>query len=380
MSTLAELEFLPETPGEITPAWLTEALGQTVTDLSQEDLGDGVGFMGDILRVDLTGEGLPDSVVIKLPKKANRVMGEMLGVYEREIMFFQEFGNTVPLRIPEVYFSQFDRDKGSENQAPILEAIDKMPLFLNKLVTVLGTLIAGAKKRRYMLVIEYLDGMAPGDQLAGLGTDGCEQVLCEIAALHSQYWDSPAIGDHFWLLPLDIDARLRHGMFMQHAEQFLSWAPASLSEKVEWLKPRGVDLMREFVANAPTTLLHCDLRLDNVLFDGERCAFIDWQLVRKGPAAYDVAYFMTSALHEEAGADDVDRILRTYHQKLNRPDYSVEQLRADYSRALLLILSNLSSVDDVELGDGRGKTMMDAWIRRLAARLDEIDLKELRYK
>ena len=41
------------------------------------------------------------------------------------------------------------------------------------------------------------------------------------------------------------------------------------------------------------------------------------------------------------------------------------------------VLSNLSSVDDVELGEGRGAQMMQAWFNRLAARCQSVDLHRL---
>jgi len=298
-----------------------------------------------------------------------------LGVYEREVLFFREFGEQVPLRILQVYFSEFDRDKGSENQAEILRKVDAMPLFLNGLINHLGRWIAGSKKRRYMLIIEFLQDMQPGDQLQGLDVAGCSQVLAEVAALHAKYWASASIENHFWLLDLDIDARLRHGIFAQHVDSFANFVPTDMSEKLDWLKPRGEQLMRQFFKGAPKTLLHCDLRLDNVVFDGDHCAFIDWQLVRAGPAAYDVAYFLTSALSEQATRQDVEAILRVYHSALGRSDYSYETLWLDYQRGLLLVLSNLTSVEQVDIGEGRGKDMMDAWMRRLAARVADVDLQ-----
>ncbi len=376
------VEYLPERPDELTADWLSRILDTPVSQVRREVLGDGVGFMGDVLRLHLEGaDTLPDSIVVKLPKVENRVMGEMLGVYEREIMFFREFGHRVPLRIPRLLYSEFDRDRGSENQTEILRRIDKLPLFFSNAISFLGNKIAAAKKRRYLLIIEFLQDMQPGDQLAGLDIDGCKQVLGEVAALHSAYWNNRAVDNHFWLLDLDIDARLRHGMFCRHVDSFLQTAPGGMADKLNWLKPRGERLTRQFVACAPKTLLHCDLRLDNVVFDGSQCAFIDWQLVRAGPAAFDVAYFLTSALDESVSTPQVKDILNTYYDVLSAADnvrgYTFDALWLDYQRGLLLVASNLSSVEQVELGDGRGQAMMDAWIRRLAARLNDVNLQQL---
>jgi Ser/Thr protein kinase RdoA (MazF antagonist) len=371
--------YLPETPQEITADWLGSALGATVSNVEQQPLGDGKGFMGDVLRLDIDTDDsrLPRSLVAKLPKKANRVFGELLGVYEREIMFFREFGESLPIRAPKLWFSEFDRDKGSEKQEDILRSLDRMPKFLGSAIGVIGTFIAARKKRRYMLLIEFFQDMQPGDQLAGLEPARCAQVLRSIAPLHQKYWQAPQLDGHFWLLPLDIDARIRHGMFLQHLDRYGTVLGERVASHLAWLRDHGEALMRTFFADAPVTLLHCDLRLDNVVFGGDECGFIDFQLVRKGPAAYDVAYFMTSAMREDASADEEETALRAYHEALAVPQYTYEEFKRDYQRALMVVLAGLAGADDVEFGNERGENMMAAWMRRLTARAANVNPADL---
>lgn len=369
---MPETVCLPETPEEISTDWLSEVLGQQVDTFSMQALGDGQGFMGDVLLIRTQGQH-PLALVAKLPKKSNRVMGELLGVYEREIMFFRSFADTLPIRAPQLYFSEFDRDKGSENQAEILRTLDKAPAFLAGIMNVAGRWIAGAKKRRYMLLIEFLDDMQPGDQLVGLDEAACHQVVRSIAPMHAQYWNSDDLNGHFWLLDLDIDARLRHGIFLKQVDAFRQVLGPELDGHLDWLVHHGETLARRFFAEAPTTLLHCDLRLDNVIFNGDDCAFIDFQLVRKGPGAYDVAYFMTSAVKKDATPAQRQNILRSYHQALDKPDYTFAALERDYQRALMMILASLSGAAQVELGNDRGQNMMAAWMRRLKACVLEVD-------
>ena len=139
--------FLPETPEQITTDWLSTVLGSEVRDVDIRALGDGQGFMGDVLLLTLDGPSpeLPSCLVAKMPKKSNRTMGEMLGVYEREVMFFRDFGSDLPIRVPRLYFSEFDRDKGSEKQGEVLRSLSRVPLFLAHLVGVIGGFIAASK-------------------------------------------------------------------------------------------------------------------------------------------------------------------------------------------------------------------------------------------
>jgi Ser/Thr protein kinase RdoA (MazF antagonist) len=368
-------EFVPDTPDALTPQWLSTVLDVEITGVSRRVLGEGQGFMGEVLRLTLESEdpAAPASMVAKLPKRANRAMGELIGVYEREIMFFRSLAREAPIRLPTLIHADFDRDRGSEHQERILRTLDRMPRVLAGLVGRLGARVAAAKDRRYVLLIEDLASMRPGDQLAGLDEQGCMQVLGAIAALHRHFWQSPRLLGHFWLVPLDVDARLRHARFKQNRERFTGVIGENLARTLTWLDTHGEALTRRFVADAPETLAHCDLRLDNVMFDGDQCAFIDWQLVRRAPAAYDVAYFLSSALHEDCDQAAERSILRHYHRALDVASYPYDSFERDYRRAMLMHLANLASADEVDFGNDRGGAMMAAWMRRLAARARNID-------
>jgi Ser/Thr protein kinase RdoA (MazF antagonist) len=113
--------------------------------------------------------------------------------------------------------------------------------------------------------------------------------------------------------------------------------------------------------------------LDNVVFTEHECAFLDFQMVRSGPAAYDVAYFISGALDENATADEREALLRGYHDALAIADYDYPSFRRDYDRALMIVLAVLSANDAVQLGEGRGDAMMRAWLRRLGASVRPID-------
>ena len=369
---MEQSSYIPEHLNEITPSWLSSVLNSKVDSVELNILGADHGFMGDVVRVKLKGsKNLPSSVVIKLPKRENRVFGELLGIYEREIMFYREFGDSQALQIPKPYYSEFDRDKGSEKQAQILSLLDRLPLFMVHWVNSIGSKIAASKNRRYILLIEDLSFMEPGDQVKGLNPEGCIQVLRGIAKMHHQYWQSSVLENHFWLLPIDIDARLRFGVFNDHVEDFRKTSSKTFEPHLQALQTAGPNFLRDFFASTPTTLIHCDLRLDNILFEGDNCKYIDWQLTRSGPAAYDVAYFLSSALPVETTKKELESVSRDYHRSLNIENYSYEDLQTDYARGLRMVLLNLTHTGDVELGDDRGKKMMDIWIERLLARLEQ---------
>ncbi|NKB98725.1 MAG: phosphotransferase [Pseudomonadales bacterium] len=374
--------FIPETPGQLTAEWLTKVLTEQgclsaeVQTCEQTVLGDGEGFVGDIIKVDLglsrSDEKCPATVVAKMPKLVNRAMGELLGAYERENMFYMTYADTLPVATPKLYYGEFDRDAASEKQEEILRQAEKIPRFLQGLTNKLAWWIAASKKRRYILLMEDISTAEPIDQLAGVSMGTMQTIVESVAKLHAHFWQREDLADQFWLLPLDIDAKMRSELMHRSQEGFRTMFPDSVAAGLEDylvdLADTGVNLCHGLSAG-PTTLLHCDLRLDNLFFRDGEVLFIDWQLVRHGNPAYDLAYLFSSGLNGEASAEP---ILARYHEALvsnGITTWSLEDLLVDYSKALRVVLMNLSSVDQVDLGDGRGVKLLEAWIERLRLRL-----------
>ena len=371
---MAERRFIPETPEALTADWLNDVLAPAdpVQSLTQTVLGEGEGLMGDILRLTLSrASGATDSLVAKLPKLENRTIGELLGAYEREILFYQNFGDTLPVRCPKLLYADFDRDRGSENQEVILRKADALPRWTNAITTRLGRWIAASKKRRYLLLIEDVGGAEPGNQVAGASRERCRAVLEQMAKLHAAYWNDDRLKGQFWLLPMDVDMRMRHSMSVQARPAFDALFPESAARLAPYLdegREHGIEHTQQLAAG-PTTLLHHDLRLDNLMFEGEEVIFIDWQLVRRGHPAYDLAYFLSSAVTDEGSAEE---LINHYHQALcgnGVSGYSRAQLHNDYATALRVVAMSLSSVDQVDVGDGRGRELLSGWMHRLANRL-----------
>ena len=201
--------------------------------------------------------------------------------------------------------------------------------------------------------------------------------------MHAAFWNSEAVENRFWLMPLSIDTRIRHGLFRDSQpafrERFAHLMDDDFGRALAWVEKNGIAAVRTLQQGAPVTLLHCDLRLDNVAFrDGEPIVF-DWQLVRRGPAAYDVAYFLSGASPDLTREDEAG-LLRGYHAALGDlgvRDYSFAAFERDYHLGLLTAMQTLTTVDQMDMGEGRGVQLMDAWFERLRTRVAGIDLDGL---
>ena len=121
--------FIPEQPEQLTAEWLTGVLlergilkSAKVIAVDREPIGDGEGFLGVVTRLTLTLDreepGVPKTLIAKLPTtvKENRVMAELIGAYRREILFYEELAEQVPMRLPVTYLHQSARAGGRDRE------------------------------------------------------------------------------------------------------------------------------------------------------------------------------------------------------------------------------------------------------------------------
>ena len=393
---MAELE-IPAHAGELTVEWLTESLrsggtigpGTSVSSFESTVLGEGEGFIGDLARVTLSYDGAengaPASLIAKFPTElaANRQMGEMFGLYEHEIRFYNELADEVPVRKPAHYFSAMDP---APKAAGVIQAI------LNLLPTavvlkLLGPLGRAGGSRRFVVLIEDLAPARVGDQVAGLTVDEADLALRHLAKMHAHFWNDPRLEELDWIVPLNNDSRIQQGLYKQSRpafiEEFKEMLPDRAIELADWLVVHGVELL-DRLTGRPYTLLHGDFRPDNLFFgDGKTdfpLAMIDWQSPTRGSGPYDVAYFIGWSINaEDHGA--IDGLIESYHSTLVEngvTDYSLERCKRDYVLGQLMVLHRgIFLVGQLDLSHERGQRLVQATLKRSLGNLPMVDLDSI---
>src|SRR5208282_2327698 len=103
---------IPTCIADITPEWLTSALGTAparVVDVRPERIGVGIGIMADEWRLALTYDqpspGQPASVVVKLASSAeeNRAVANERNLYDSEVRFYRELAAQTKTRVPRCF-------------------------------------------------------------------------------------------------------------------------------------------------------------------------------------------------------------------------------------------------------------------------------------
>ena len=103
--------MIPSTVSDISPTWLNAVLPEEfgkVADLDWEDLGEGVGILGEVSRIILTydqGQTGPKTIVAKCQSHAeeNIALCTSMGYYFREVNFYKLCQENFPVPTPVIF-------------------------------------------------------------------------------------------------------------------------------------------------------------------------------------------------------------------------------------------------------------------------------------
>lgn len=379
---------IPTTLADLTPEWLTTALsdvghGARVRAVTPTVIGESEGWVGLVARLalewDVAENGRPVTVIVKLPTSDRRARAgsELLGVYEREIRFYQELAPSVPIRVPHCYYGAYDPGPAGDPET-VARQIDRLPKPILTALHRIGRWAASRSTRRYVLLLEDLAPAKPGNQVERCSPERLDEALATLGTLHRGMWQSPTLTGRPWLGAWDAVPSLTNVLFRRarrrYEQRYGEHLPPHCRKIADWLTRNSPSLARRLGA-APPTLVHGDYRLDNLFFGAGKPAVADWQIPSRGPGVFDVAYLLSSTLEPEATRDAEHALVRRYHAALTSTgtvDYAWERCWTDYRRASVLMLERvIGVVDSIEFDSPRGRLLMETWTRRLAGRLTD---------
>lgn len=348
---------IPETPAGVDAAWLNGVLDDwpEIASVRHSDIGEGTGIFGQISRAEVTFAGeagsSPTRMVVKMAclEPENLAIANALGIYERELRFYEELASTLPFRIPATY------------------------------------LVHRGDDGRFVLIIEDLSGeFDVGDQIVGATLEQAAAVVDALVPFHVQWWQHSDLDAMDWLPVPNAPAYraavpgiYRAGLPVLEAE----WADKISAEALgvaQELEPRFEELM-DRTSGEPRTIIHTDTRLDNVFFasDGSgEVALIDFQLALRGRAVADVAYLVGTSMTIDEGSANWERLLRRWHDGVTATDidYPWDDCVRHYKEAALYYLSGaMSLVGTFDAGNERGAALVHAYSTRILEHVADID-------
>lgn len=342
------MRTIADTPEALTPDWLSAALGLPVTGVDVAAVG--TGQMCDSMRLTLTygtgaPAGAPVTVIAKLPAadETSRATALQLRNYENEVRFYQQLAPDLPIRTPRVHYADIDVTTAS-----------------------------------FVLLMEDMAPARQGDQLAGCSVDEARLAVLQLIGLHAPRWDDPALAGIEWLHRDPATGKQMLGMLIP-----LAWSQFTerYTDRVEdHVRVAGDALVGSLDAylhadTTPSTIVHSDYRLDNLLFgpgaDGPTVTVVDWQTVTHGPALNDVAYFIGAGLLADDRHAVEEQLVREYFDGLRAAGitgYEWDRCWTDYRRGTWtgLIMAMVASmlVERTDRGDAMFLTMASRHARQ----------------
>ena len=160
--------------------------------------------------------------------------------------------------------------------------------------------------------------------------------------------------------------------------------PDLMTEEARTLAPRLGDRIPSLIrrlTDGDQCLVHADVRLDNVLFDGDQPVLVDWQSVCLSSGEQDLAYFLTQSLADDVWAAHADALVRLYHQALLEngvDDYGLECCRERFRIASLYLLSwAVVIAGTLDMGNERGRAVAQALLARSLRAASDLDALSL---
>ena len=331
------------------PDWIGSVLGTAITGLDARLLGEARGFQSTTwrlaLRCDPPGSG-PSSVILKSEtsdeefntfSRLNNAFGREIGVYTHCTPRLQDHR-------PKIYASQ-----------------DGSPSWL---------------------LMEDLSHLRSGDQVIGLSYAETRATVERMAAFHAAFWLEPALEQHSWLPRhgfwfADPKAEIVEDFFRVYGVRFgaevcrLYRAVLEQSSAID----RALD-------HRPWTLVHGDLRADNVLFDNTvedpDSVILDWSWASRSLAAIDLAFLVGGSTPHVQRLGRHEDLLALWHGALvsrGVRDYPLAEARRDQQLAALRCITAGIAMHSFSRGEEtpvRAALFMDDAIQRHAAYAAEV--------
>lgn len=335
------------------PGWIGEVLGTTVRSLEAKLLGEGRGLQSTTWRLQLDCDPStvgPASVILK-SETANRDFNEFSrqnNAFGREVGVYTHCTPRLSDHKPSVY--------ATNSQEP------------------------------YWLLLEDLTHLKSGDQVIGLNYQETQAAIRRMAAIHAEFWMDPSLEQHDWLPEHGFwfttpDMGMVDDFFATYGVRFGAEACRLYRAVLE--QTNAIDAA---IAERPWTLVHGDLRADNLLFTNAEqepdSVIIDWSWASRSSAAIDIAFLVGGSTPHVQRLGRHDELLEAWHGELAErgvSDYSLSDARRDLQLAALrcitagLAMHGLSAAPETPV---RVALFMDDAIQRHAAYALELEAWE----
>jgi hypothetical protein len=297
-------------------------------------------------RLALTGDGIPESVFVKMPADtaATRLMGELGRLAHTEVRFYDQL-STELTGVPTAYGTAFDPLTG-----------------------------------RFVLVLEDLavDRCEFPDTLHPLDKDKAGLVVQLLARLHATFWGRlPAKqgdGPLGWIYSASGDyTSLLTGSLLKTSARRLA-DRTSIPVQAGRFIDENYRAVARLIDAPPHTVMHGDAHPGNVYFRSGEAGLLDWQAVRRGHPSREIAYTLITSMTTADRQTNQRDLLDEYRRALaaaGGPQLDRDDLWERYRMAALY--AYVAPLITAGMGGMQAESIALEGVRRGVAALEDLD-------
>lgn len=341
-AVLGSLPRLPRRVTGLTATHLTRILGRRVDHVR---VVDGDAGTSSRARLALEGDGVPDTVFVKMPAEtiATRFVTELGRLAETETRFYREVAPHLT-DVPQAHATVFDP-------------------FTGRFLVVLEDLAAQR--------CEFADTLHP------LTEDQAGLLVELLARVHAVFWErlptsrKAALG---WVYSASEDpVSLLTGRLLRVSAKRLA-----ARTEIPIQNGRFIDdnyrAVASLIDRGPHTLMHGDAHPGNVYFRNGRAGLLDWQAVRRGHVSRELSYSLINGMTTADRQRSERALLDTYRHALRAaggPELDREDLWTRYRQSALYAYTALAIT--AGLGGMQDDAIALAGLSRSVAALADLD-------
>ena len=193
-----------------------------------------------------------------------------------------------------------------------------------------------------IILLQEIFPCRTGDQIQGLSFRELSSVARSIGSVHARFWNSNQIRK-IKALPLHHYNRAHEAG--KHTQTFLRDCRSLLTKKevkrIQHFLPTIVHALRQ-AKKRPITLVHGDLRADNLLLFRSKVFIVDWQIAARGLGAFDLARVIGGSSARTLTLRDQHKLISIWQKTLRQRGvrgYNFTDAWRDYQIGVALTLS-----------------------------------------
>ena len=334
-AVVGRVRALPRSVGELDAGYLSGLLGRPVTSVA---VLDGDAGTSSRARLKLTGDGVPETVFVKMPAEtvATRLMGELGRLAATETRFYRELAPSLA-GLPESHGSAF------------------VPL-TGRFVLVLEDLAVSA--------CEFPDTLHP------LSVEQAGLIVDLLARLHATFWER--VPDWLYTASGDATSLLTGALLKTSARRIAE------RTDIDVAAGRFIDdnyrAVATLIDRPPHTVMHGDAHPGNVYFRDGAAGLLDWQAVRRGHPGRELAYTLVTGMTSDARRAHQRDLLDRYRDTLaaaGGPRLDRDELWKRYRQGALY--AYVAALITAGMGGMQAESIALEGLRRAVAALQDLD-------